>query len=172
MTRRFDRDGDEKHHVQTLCAMEHMDFKQVAVHTYAQAFMAMAALGMDSYAIDELFRRMAFNVMAMNCDDHTKNLAFLLRRGGAWELAPAYDLTYAYKPKGDWTYQHQMAVNGKFRDITRDDLLLDAERFGVRNPRGILGDVSAAVGSFGDFAQKAGLSGSRAAEVERNLQPL
>ena len=90
---------------------------------------------------------MAFNVMAMNCDDHTKNLAFLLRRGGAWELAPAYDLTHAYNPKGDWTFQHQMAVNGKFQAITRDDLLQDAERFGVRNPRGILGDVAAAVGS-------------------------
>jgi len=172
MTRRFDRDGNEKHHVQTLCAMEHMDFKQVAVHTYAQAFMAMAALGMGSDAIDELFRRMAFNVMAMNCDDHTKNLTFLLRRGGAWELAPAYDLTYAYNPKGDWTYQHQMAVNGKFQNITRDDLLLDAERFGVRNPRGILGEVAAPVGSFGAFARKAGLSGSRAAELEKNLQPL
>jgi len=172
MTRRFDRDGNEKHHVQTLCAMEHMDFRQVAVHTYAQAFMAMAAIGMGPDAIDELFRRMAFNVMAMNCDDHTKNLAFLLRRGGAWELAPAYDLTYAYNPEGDWTYQHQMAVNGKFNGIAREDLLLEAERFGVRNPRGILGEVAASVGSFGEFARKAGLSGIRVAKVEKNLQPL
>lgn len=172
MTRRFDREGNEKHHVQTLCAMEHMDFKQVAVHTYAQAFMAMAALGLGPDASDELFRRMAFNVMAMNCDDHTKNLAFLLRRGGSWELAPAYDLTYAYNPKGDWTYQHQMAVNGKFQDITRHDLLQDAERFGVRNAGGILEDVAEAIGSFGQFAREAGLSGIRQAEVEKGLHPL
>jgi len=171
MTRRFDRDGDEKHHVQTLCAMEHMDFKQVAVHTYAQAFMAIAHLRLGADATDELFRRMAFNVMAMNCDDHTKNLSFLLRRGGAWELAPAYDLTYAFNPEGDWTYQHQMAVNGKFQAITRDDLLLDAERFGVRNPRDILGDVAAAIESFGDFARKAGLAGVRMGEVQKGLRP-
>jgi serine/threonine-protein kinase HipA len=172
MTRRFDRDGDEKHHVQTLCAMEHMDFKQVAIHTYAQAFMAMAALGLESDATDELFRRMTFNVMAMNCDDHTKNLAFLLRRGGAWELGPAYDLTYAFNPKGDWTYQHQMAVDGKFMDITQVDLLQDAERFGVRNPRGILREVAAAVSSFGEFARKAGVSANRRGEVEKHLRPL
>jgi serine/threonine-protein kinase HipA len=172
MTRRFDRDGNEKHHVQTLCAMAHMDFKHVAVHTYAQAFMTMAALGLSPDATDELFRRMALNVMAMNCDDHTKNLAFLLRRGGAWELAPAYDLNYAYNPKGDWTYQHQMAVNGKFDGITRDDLLLDAERFGVRNAKGILGDVAAAVGSFARFAREAGVPGKRRSEIEARLNPL
>lgn len=172
MTRRFDRDGDEKHHVQTLCAMEHMDFKQLAVHTYAQAFMAISQLRLEPDATDELFRRMAFNVMARNCDDHTKNLAFLLRRDGSWELAPAYDLTYAFNPEGAWTFQHQMAVNGKFMDMTRDDLLQDAERFGVRNPRGILGDVAAAIRSFGAFARKAGLSGSRPDEVEKRLRPL
>lgn len=169
MTRRFDREGNEKHHVQTLCAMEHMDFKQVAVHTYAQAFMVMAALRLGPDATDELFRRMAFNVMAMNCDDHTKNLAFLLRQGGAWELAPAYDLTYAHNPSGMWTYQHQMAVNGRFQGITRQDLLQDAERFGVRNAAGILGDVAAAIDVFGAFAKEAGLPASRQAEVEKGL---
>ena len=172
MTRRFDRDGDEKHHVQTLCAMEHMDFKQVAVHTYAQAFMAMAQLKLGPDATDELFRRMAFNVMAMNCDDHTKNLAFLLRRSGSWELAPAYDLTYAFNPEGDWTFQHQMAVNGKFQAITREDLLQDAERFGVRNPRALLGDVAAAIGSFGELARTAGLSGKRLGEVQKGFRPI
>jgi serine/threonine-protein kinase HipA len=172
MTRRFDRDGNEKHHVQTLCAMEHMDFKQVAVHTYAQAFMTIAQLRLGPGATDEWFRRMAFNVMAMNCDDHTKNLAFLLRRSSSWELAPAYDLTYAFNPEGDGTFQHQMAVNGKYQAITREDLLQDAERFGVRNPRGILGDVAAAVGSFRDFARKAGLSGKRLGEVQKGLRPI
>ncbi len=88
MTQRFDRDRNEKHHVQTLCAMEHLDYKQRATHAYAQAFMTAARLGLGAEALDELFRRMAFNVMVRNCDDHTKNLSFLLRRDQPWTLAP------------------------------------------------------------------------------------
>jgi serine/threonine-protein kinase HipA len=155
MTRRFDRDGNTKLHLQSLCAMEHMDFKLVSAHSYAQAFMAIASIGLDQDATDELFRRMAFNVMVRNCDDHTKNLAFLLREGQPWELAPAYDVAQAYNPQGDWTNQHQMSVNGKFRDISRKDLLMDAERFGVRSPLRILEVVSDAVESFGRHAKDA-----------------
>jgi serine/threonine-protein kinase HipA len=87
---------------------------------------------------------MAFNVMTKNCDDHTKNFAFRLKQGGIWELAPAYDVTHAYNPKGEWTYQHLMSVNGKFREIGRDDLMVEAERFGVRRPRALLADVRGA----------------------------
>lgn len=170
MTRRFDREGDEKHHVQTLCAMEHLDFKQMSVHSYAQAFMAVSALGLGQDAVDELFRRMAFNVMARNCDDHTKNLSFLLKRGQAWELAPAYDVTFAHNPGGQWTRQHQMSVNGKFKDITRADLLLDAERFGVRRPEKLLGGVAAAVESFGTFAAEAGLTEKKRDEMRKQFR--
>jgi serine/threonine-protein kinase HipA len=168
MTRRFDRAGNTKHHLQTLCAMEHLDFKQLSAHSYAQAFMAIAALNFGPDATDELFRRMAFNVMVRNCDDHSKNLAFLLREGQPWELAPAYDLAQAYNPHGHWTSQHQMSVNGKFRDISREDLLTDAERFGVRNPVRILPAIAGAIDSFGEFAQEAGVSG-RMADAVRSL---
>lgn len=159
MTKRFDREGNTKLHLQSLCAMEHMDFKLVSAHSYAQAFMAIAAIGIGQDATDELFRRMAFNVMVRNCDDHTKNLAFLLREGKPWELAPAYDLAQAYNPNGDWTNQHQMSVNGKFKNITREDLLMDAERFGVRRPLRILEAVSDAVDSFGKQAKDTEIPG-------------
>ena len=157
MTQRFDRSANERHHVQTLCAMEHLDFKQKATHAYAQAFMALRQLQVGQDGIDELFRRMAFNVMARNCDDHVKNLAFILRRGADWDLAPAYDVTYAYMPGGEWTYQHQMSVNGRFDGITREDFLREADRFGVRSPARILAAVAAAVTSFGQFAKEAGI---------------
>lgn len=172
MTKRFDREGDAKHHVQTLCAMEHLDFKQVGVNAYAQAFMAVSNLNLGQDALDELFRRMVFNVMAKNCDDHTKNLAFLLKQGGSWTLAPAYDLTFAHNPAGPWTHQHLMSVNGKFKDITRADLLLEAERFGVRRPERILQDVAAAVGSFDEFAAEAELPTSKRDKVRRQFQML
>jgi serine/threonine-protein kinase HipA len=176
MTKRFDReiaDGQtRKHHVQTLCAMNHLDFRQRGTHAYAQLFMTAAKLGLEDAAVSQIFRRMALNAMARNCDDHTKNFSFLLKEGGLWELAPAYDVTHAFNPKGAWTYQHLMSVNGKFQGIGREDLLADADRFGVRRPRELLGDVRAALESWPDFAQKAGLApslGDRVAEDFRKL---
>jgi serine/threonine-protein kinase HipA len=157
MTLRFDRDGNQKHHVQTLCGLDHLDFRQAGTHDYGQAFMVMDKLGLGSEAREELFRRMALNVMARNCDDHTKNIAFLLKQFGSWELAPAYDVIFAHNPQGAWTARHQMSVNGRFDDIRRSDLLLHAERFRVRKPEALLADVRAAVDSFVEFAAKAGL---------------
>ncbi|MBK8793930.1 MAG: type II toxin-antitoxin system HipA family toxin [Holophaga sp.] len=170
MTRRFDRDGNTKHHVQTLCAMEHLDYKQRATHAYGQAFMAIAKLQIGADGTDDLFRRMAFNVMSRNCDDHTKNIAFILKRGKSWALAPAYDVTHAYNPKGEWTYQHLLSVNGKFNDITRADLLQEADRFGVRNPLKILSEVAGAIASFPQFAQTAGLQSSKADLVAKDFR--
>ncbi|HWZ44676.1 MAG TPA: type II toxin-antitoxin system HipA family toxin [Candidatus Saccharimonadales bacterium] len=168
MTRRFDRamvNGQTvKHHMQTLCAMDHMDFRQRGTNSYGQLFMAAARLKLGDAALDQIFRRMAFNAMARNCDDHTKNFSFRLKQGGSWELAPAYDVTHAYNPKGEWTYQHLMSVNGKFRDITRDDLLEDADRFGVRRPKDLLKDVREALESWPRCARLAGLG---EAAVER-----
>lgn len=173
MTRRFDRDVVEgktiKHHVQTLCAMGHLDFNQRATHAYAQLFMMIARLKLGDAALDQAFRRMAFNVMARNCDDHTKNFAFRLKQGAKWELAPAYDMTHAYNPKGEWTYQHLMSVNGKFKDITRDDLLVEADRFGVSGPNDILDAVRAALGKWHSFAVQAELSDSAAGTVSKDF---
>lgn len=176
MTRRFDRevndDGTTKHHVQTLCAMDHLDYKQRATHAYAQLFMVIAKLKLGDEAIGQAYRRMAFNVMAKNCDDHTKNFAFRLKQGEPWELAPAYDVTHAYNPKGEWTYQHLMSVNGKFSAITRADLLLEAERFGVRRPLNLLADVRAALDNWHKFAKEAGLIFTTADSIAADFEPL
>ena len=176
MTRRFDRDivagQTVRHHVQTLCAMDHLDYKQRATHAYAQLFMVIARLRLGDNANAQAFRRMAFNVMARNCDDHTKNFAFRLKQGQAWELASGYDLTHAYNPKGEWTYQHLMSVNGRFDDIRRTDLLLEADRFGVRRPQDLLADVRGALDEWPKFAKAAGLSAKTADQVAADFQPL
>ena len=175
MTHRFDREvsgeGTLKHHVQTLCAIDHLDYKQRATHAYAQLFMVIAKLKLGDEANSQAFRRMVFNVMAKNCDDHSKNFAFRLKQGQTWELAPAYDLTHAHNPQGVWTYQHLLSVNGKFSNITRADLLQEADRFGVRRPLDLIADVQAALESWPRFAAEAGLGGKMveaiAGEFER-----
>lgn len=174
MTKRFDRhvtpSGEtHKYHVQTLCAMNHLDFRQRGTHAYAQLFLAINQLGLGDNALSEAFRRMAFNVMARNCDDHTKNFSFLLHEGRSWELAPAYDVTHAYNPRGEWTYQHLMSVNGKFQEITRDDLLTDADRFSVRKPQEILGEVRAAIENWSAFALEAGMEDTLRDRVARDF---
>ncbi len=176
MTRRFDREVTNgrtiKHHVQTLCAMDHLDFKQRGTHTYAQFFMAVARLNLGDRALEQVFRRMAFNVMARNCDDHTKNFAFRLKQGGVWELAPAYDVTHAYNPRGEWTYQHLMSVNGKFKEIAREDLLTEAERFSVSRPGDLLKDVRCALENWPTFSKEAGLSNSASGRVAKDFHLL
>lgn len=109
-------------------------------------------------ALEEAFRRMAFNVMAANCDDHSKNLSFLLREGKGWTLAPAYDVTHAHNPAGEWTNQHLMSVNGKFSNITRADLLAVADRFGIGTAAKILRQVDEAVATWPELALQAGVS--------------
>ena len=158
MTRRFDCDGNRKHHMQTLCAMAHLDYKQKASHDYNQLFQTIDQLGLGYEAKEEAFRRMAFNVMAANCDDHTKNFSFLLREDGGWTLAPAYDVTHAHNPKGEWTSQHLMSVNGRFADITRQDLLVVADRFGIGTAAKALKQIGDALKAWPDFAASANVS--------------
>lgn len=172
MTRRFDRDGNAKHHVQSLCAMQHLDYNQRGTHAYEQLFLVAQQLGLGDEAQTEIFRRMAFNVMARNCDDHTKNHAFLLREGGRWELAPAFDVTHAYNPNGEWTYQHLMSVDGKFDGITREDLMAVARRFGVVGAREVLARVREAVARWGGFADEAGLPTAAARMIAADHAPV
>lgn len=157
MTRRFDRQNGTKQHIQTLCAMQHLDFKQRATHDYNQYFQAIRALKLPESALEEGFRRMVFNVLAANCDDHTKNLSFLMDETGRWQLAPAYDVTHAYNPKGEWTYQHLMSVNGKFMGVTRADLEAVGDRFLVPGYRRIINTAREAVRRWPEFAAAAAL---------------
>jgi serine/threonine-protein kinase HipA len=169
MTRRFDRLDGERLHMQTLCAMAHLDFRQVATHDYSQYFQTIKALGLPEVDLMEGFRRMVFNVIAANCDDHTKNFSFVMARNGQWRLAPAYDITYAYNPEGVWTYQHLMSVNGKFRDITWRDMEQLGERFNVPSKRAIYNEVAAALRRWPAFARKAGLPEADAARLQKDF---
>jgi serine/threonine-protein kinase HipA len=132
MSRRFDRRGNEKLHVQTLCAMQHLDFNIPYVSSYEQYFRTVLELNLGADALRQAWLRCAFNVMARNCDDHTKNLAFIMDHAGTWSLAPAYDMSFSHNPGADkWTRQHQMLVNGKAQQITRSDLLTAAKHFDI-----------------------------------------
>ena len=170
MTRRFDRQDGGKQHIQTLCAMQHLDFKQRGTHDYNQYFQAIAALKLPEPALEEGFRRMVFNVLAANCDDHTKNLSFLMDETGKWQLAPAYDVTHAYNPKGEWTYQHLMSVNGKFQGITRADLEAVGDRFLVPGYRRIINSVGEAVKRWPEFAEAAGLPPTEMLRVQEDFR--
>ena len=146
MTRRFDRDGTARHHLQTLSAMAHFPMAVPLEHrTYEQLLITADELGLGYGAREEIFRRIVFNVYANECDDHTKNFTFLLREGGSWDLAPAYDLTGSDFPSEDpWSAhggRHQLSVNGKFTGITDDDLLEVADRFAIGTGPKVLGFV-------------------------------
>ena len=157
MTQRFDRVGDERRHMLTLCGMDGIDFNARGVNDYAQLFARIVGLDLGPPALEQAFRRMAFNVIAANCDDHTKNTAFLMQPDGSWSLAPAYDVTHAYSPTSIWVSQHLMAVNGKFSDITRADLMAVADRFGIERAGVAISAVRDAIASWPEFASEAGL---------------
>ena len=144
--------------MQTLCAMSHLDFKKKGTNSYSQFFQTMVELELPYEQKEEAFRRMVFNVMARNCDDHTKNLSFRLRQGHSWELAPAYDITFAHNPKGEWTSQHLMSVNGKFKDFRLNDLMAMADRFGIGTAPSVIATVKAAILNWPSFGQSASVN--------------
>lgn len=173
MTKRFDREGPTtRHHVQTLCAMAHLDFRRRGTNAWAQLFLCMRQLGLPREDQLEAFRRMVFGVMARNCDDHTKNTSFVLRRGQPWRLAPAYDVTFAHNPRGEWTSQHLMGVNGRFRDITAHDLLAEADRFGLGEGKAILAEVRVAVGRWRELAAVARVAPPETERIAALHRPL
>lgn len=142
LTKRFDRQNGEKIHMQTLCGIAHYDYRNPRSYSYEQAFNVMRALRLPYSQAQEMFRRLVFNVVIRNQDDHTKNISFLMDRKGKWTLSPAYDMGFAYNPKGGWTAQHQMSINGKFDDITRQDLLEFAKRNNIKEATEIIDRIT------------------------------
>lgn len=142
LTKRFDRQNGEKIHMQTLCGIAHYDYRNLRSYSYEQAFNVMRALRLPYSQAQEMYRRMVFNVVIRNQDDHTKNISFLMDRQGKWTLSPAYDMGFAYNPKGGWTAQHQMSINGKFDDITRQDLLEFAKRNNIKEAAEIIDRIA------------------------------
>lgn len=141
LTKRFDRENGEKIHMQTLCGIAHYDFHLRRAYSYEQAFNVMRRLHLPYEQAEKMFRRMVFNVVIRNQDDHTKNISFLMDKTGRWRLSPAYDIGYAYNPDGSWTDTHQMSINGKFDNITREDLLACAASNSIRNASDIIDNV-------------------------------
>ncbi|HVB51582.1 MAG TPA: type II toxin-antitoxin system HipA family toxin [Acidimicrobiales bacterium] len=171
MTRRFDRGATgEKLHMQTLCAIAELDYRQIGVHEYSQLFSIIDQLGLGPDTRAEAFRRMVFNVATANCDDHTKNHSFLLSRAGQWRLSPAYDVTHAYAPNSPWLRQHLMAVNGKSTGIARADVLEVGDRFQVPSASAILAHVLDVVQGWSEFAQSARLPKDRRDAIDRDIQ--
>jgi len=158
MTRRFDRSsGNEKLHVQSLCAMAHFDFNTLGAHSYEEAFRIMRELRLPYKDAEQQYRRMVFNVVARNQDDHTKNIAFIMDKRGQWGLAPAFDVIYAYNPDGPWTYQHQMSIHGKRDGFTIADLLAVGKEMNIKSGLQIIKAVIESVSQWPRFASEAGV---------------
>lgn len=176
MTRRFDRRaGGEKLHMQSLCAMAHYDFNMAGAYSYEQALLVMRQLQLPMQAIEQQFRRMVFNIVARNQDDHVKNIAFLMNKSGEWSLSPAFDMTYSYNPSGAWTASHQMTMNGKRDNFTMEDFNACAKAASMKRGRAakIVAEVQATVSKWGSFAEKAGVPDEVREKIQRtlNLKP-
>ncbi len=171
MTRRFDRtDAGDKLHMQSLCAMAHFDYNAAGAYSYEQALQVMQQLNLSHAEVEQQFRRMVFNIVARNQDDHTKNIAFLMDRAGQWSLSPAFDLTFSYNPGGDWTSSHQMSLNGRRDHFTLDDFKACARLATLKRGRAeaIIEDVSAVVRRWPEYADRATV----AARWRDRIQPL
>jgi len=177
LTKRFDRiGGKDKLHMQTLCGVAHFDFNMAGAYSYEQAFRVMRQMGLQDLhlALEQQFRRMVFNVMARNQDDHTKNIAFLMNKRGEWRLSPAYDVTYSYNPSGEWTSSHQMSVNGKRDGFVLDDLLACGAMADVseRRVRAIVGEVAEVLKTWSQYADDAGIEASWATKIGASFRKI
>jgi serine/threonine-protein kinase HipA len=170
LTRRFDRVGGEKLHMQTLCGVAHYDYRLLRGYSYEQAFNVMRSLRLSYQEAQEMFRRVVFNVVVRNQDDHTKNISFLMDRTGKWRLSPAYDMGYAYNPQGNWTRVHQMSVNGKFEDITRADLLELARRNNIRDAGIVVDEVCEVCAGWPLMAKECGVPQGMIDKIVPNMQ--
>lgn len=170
LTQRFDRTKNgKKIHMQSLCAIAHYDFNMAGYHSYEQCFLVMRQLGLGMLEIEQQFRRMAFNVVARNQDDHVKNIAFLMNQQGQWKLSPAYDITYNYNPTGRWTSSHQMSINGKQDGFTLADFEQCAKSAFMKRGRAktILSEVSQSVSQWSHFAKEAGLHTRKTHQIQQ-----
>jgi serine/threonine-protein kinase HipA len=158
--------------MQSLCALAAVDFNATATNDYTQYFSAIRELGLADAELAQAFRRMVFNVAASNCDDHSKNFAFLMDETGVWSLAPAFDITYAYNPASEWTHQHLMSVNGKFVGITKQDIIDVADRFDISGAAAVITEVEDVTQRFAQFADIAGIPAESVAEIETGITAL
>ncbi len=170
MTKRFDREGGAtKHHIQTFCALKHFDYNLVSSFSYEQLFQCMRELKLTYADAEQMFRRMVFNVIARNCDDHTKNFSFLLKQDRKWELAPAYDVCHAFRPGSEWVSQHALSVNGKRKDITKADLLVIGESIRCKKASEIIDEINGKVNQWKRFADEVNVQPTLRDEIAKTL---
>ncbi len=169
MTKRFDRQGNEKLHMQSFCGLQHYDFNEVGLYSYEQLFETMRLLGLPYSDAQQLFIRMVFNVMARNCDDHTKNFAFLMDKSGVWRLSPAFDVCHAYRPNSPWVSQHALSIEGKRTDFELKDFISIADKMNIKKPIQLIEQVRAAVADWQKFANEVEVEKELARAIERTL---
>lgn len=158
MTLRFDRKDNEKMHMQSFCAMRHYDFNEVNSFSYEQLFETMRILGLPYPQAEQMYRRMVFNVIGRNCDDHTKNFAFVMDKSGKWSLSQAYDICHAYRPGSDWVSQHALSINGKRKNIAKDDLLEVARQMNIKKADSVIHHISGIVAQWPKYADSMGVN--------------
>jgi len=170
MTKRFDREhGKGKLHVQSFCAIAHYDFNEITVFSYEQLFETMRSMLLPYTDAEQLYRRMVFNVMARNCDDHTKNFSFLMDKTGKWQLAPAFDVCHAYRPGSVWVSQHSLSINGKRQGISRDDLMEVAKNMNIKKAESIINEINGVVSKWIDFAEQTKVKKDLKEAIEKTL---
>lgn len=170
MTKRYDRVGAAKRlHTQSLCAMNHMDFNKNMSYSYEQLFQIMRRLNLTYPETEQMFRRMVFNAYARNCDDHTKNHAFIMDESGKWRLAPAYDICYAYNPENHWVSRHALSINGKREHFSVEDFMVVARLINCRKPEMIISEVREGVARWAEFAATAGVSEEMERKIGENI---
>jgi serine/threonine-protein kinase HipA len=170
MTRRFDREpGKGKIHLQSLCAMQHFDFNEITSYSYEQLFETMRMLGLPYPQAEQLFRRMVFNVLARNCDDHTKNFAFLMDKSGEWKLSPAFDVCHSYRPESTWVSQQSLSINGKRKDITREDFLSVAKNMNIKKAGNIILQINEVVKNWQSYAEETKVNPELRDAINRTL---
>ena len=170
MTRRFDREGSNtKHHIQTLCGIQHFDYNNLYGYSYEQIFQAMRILRMTYPEAEQMFRRMVFNVMASNYDDHTKNFSFRLKQYGKWELSPAYDVCYSYDPENIWVSQHTLSINGKHKGISKNDLMTLATANNIKKGESIIDEIKEVVCDWEQYAKRVSVSSKLGRSITKTL---
>lgn len=171
LTRRFDRVGpNEKLHTQTLCGLAHYDYRMLRAYSYEQLFEVMRRLKLPYNQQEEMYRRMVFNVVARNQDDHTKNTSFIMDRRGEWSLSPAYDVSWAHNPSGEWTSKHQLSIGNKWDDFTYADLVDFANRCDINRPADIIKQVKEAVSMWGTIARELSIPENQVRAIEKTLR--
>lgn len=173
LAKRFDRGPrGSKIHMQSLCAIAHLDFNMAGAHSYEEAFSVMRELRLSKAEVEEQFRRMVFNVVARNQDDHTKNIAFLMDEDGSWRLSPAFDVIYAHNPRGQWTDQHQMTIAGKRDGFELRDLVELGQAISLPKPQRVIEEVVEAVRRWAEFAAETGVPAERSAAIAKTYRML